>query len=71
LIDEVSSHEQGARRLAEQIATAVQYSLLLRHAPDFVSDSFRASKIDRLYLTTGSLRPPASLRHVVERATVS
>ena len=41
--------EQGARWLAEQIAIAVQYSLLLRHAPDFVSDSFgRARSTGRI-----------------------
>jgi putative acyl-CoA dehydrogenase len=70
LIDEVMSHEQGARRLAEQIAIAIQYSLLLRHAPEFVSDAFRASKIDRLHLTMGALGSQNSLRQVVERATV-
>jgi putative acyl-CoA dehydrogenase len=71
LIDEVTGHEQGARRLAEDIAIAVQYALLLRYAPDFVADSFRASKIDRPHLTLGSLKADASLRHVVERATVT
>jgi putative acyl-CoA dehydrogenase len=71
LIDEVTSHEQGARRLAEQVAIAVQYSLLLRYAPEFVSDSFRASKIDRPYLTLGSLKADASLRQAVERAAVA
>ena len=71
LIDQAIADEQGARWLAERIAIAVQYSLLLRHAPDFVSDSFRASKIDRPHLTMGSLKPDASLRRVVERATVS
>lgn len=70
LIDEVLVHEQGARRLAEQIAIALQYSLLLRHAPEFVSDSFRASKIDRQYLTLGSFKS-GSLRSVVERAAVA
>ena len=68
LIDQAIADEQGARWLAERIAIAVQYSLLLRHAQDFVSDSFRASKIDRPHLTMGSLKPDASLRRVVERA---
>ncbi|WP_141688659.1 acyl-CoA dehydrogenase family protein [Bradyrhizobium paxllaeri] len=70
LIDQVIADEQGARWLAEQIAIAVQYSLLLRHAPDFVSDSFRASKIDRPHLAMGSLKAGASLRRVVERAAI-
>jgi putative acyl-CoA dehydrogenase len=71
LIDQAIADEQGARWLAEQIAIAVQYSLLLRHTPDFVSDSFRASKIDRPHLAMGSLKPDAALRRVVERAAVS
>ena len=71
LIDEVTGHEQGARRLAEDIAIAVQYALLSRYAPDFVADSFRASKIDRPHLTLGSLKTDASLRRVVERAMVT
>lgn len=70
LIDQVIADEQGARWLAEQIAIAVQYFLLLRHAPDFVSDSFRVSKIDRPHLAMGSLKADAALRRVVDRAAV-
>ncbi|MES2298572.1 MAG: isovaleryl-CoA dehydrogenase [Pseudomonadota bacterium] len=39
--------EFGARRLAERIVVAVQAALLLRHAPDFVSDAFVRSRIER------------------------
>jgi putative acyl-CoA dehydrogenase len=37
--------EFGARRLSERIVIAVQAALLLRHAPDFVSDAFVRSRI--------------------------
>ena len=67
-IDEAAAQEQGARRLAEQVAIAVQYALLLRHAPECVSESFRAGRIDRPHLSLGSLKTGASLRDVVERA---
>ena len=39
--------EYGARRLAERIVVAVQASLLLRHAPAFVSDAFVQSRLSR------------------------
>jgi putative acyl-CoA dehydrogenase len=71
LIDEAARHERAARRLAEQIAIAVQYSLLLRHAPGIVSDTFRASRIDAPHLTFGALKSASSLRPIIERATVT
>ena len=37
--------ESGARRLAQDIALAVQGSLLRRHAPDFVFDAFCRSRL--------------------------
>jgi putative acyl-CoA dehydrogenase len=37
----------GARHLAERIVIAVQAGLLLRHAPDFVSSAFVASRMAR------------------------
>jgi putative acyl-CoA dehydrogenase len=39
--------ESGARRLAERLVVAVQAALLLRHAPDYVSRAFVASRIER------------------------
>ena len=71
LIDEAASHERAARRLAEQIAIAVQYSLLLRHAPEIVSDTFRVSRIEAPHLTFGALKSASSLRAIIERATVT
>lgn len=37
----------GARRLAENLALALQASLLVRHAPAAVADAFCASRLDR------------------------
>ena len=37
--------EFGARRLAQEVALAVQASLLRRHAPDFVFDAFCRSRL--------------------------
>ena len=37
--------ESGARRIAEQVVTAVQGALLLRHAPPYVAEAFVASRI--------------------------
>ena len=37
--------ESGARRLAQDVALAVQASLLARHAPDFVFDAFCRSRL--------------------------
>jgi putative acyl-CoA dehydrogenase len=37
--------EPGARRLVEALATALQASLLLRHAPADVADAFVATRL--------------------------
>jgi len=39
--------EYGARLLAERVVLAVQAGLLLRHAPDYVSSAFVASRLTR------------------------
>jgi putative acyl-CoA dehydrogenase len=49
LIDElgnVADDPYAARRLAQAIATAVQASLLIRHAPAFVADAFCATRLN-------------------------
>jgi putative acyl-CoA dehydrogenase len=48
LIDElgnVADDPYAARRLAQAIATAMQASLLIRHAPAFVADAFCATRL--------------------------
>jgi putative acyl-CoA dehydrogenase len=44
--DLASPDEAGARRLLERLATALQGSLLVRHAPAEVADAFCASRLD-------------------------
>ena len=44
---EPQTDEFGARVLAERVVLAVQAGLLLRHAPDFVSSAFIASRLAR------------------------
>jgi putative acyl-CoA dehydrogenase len=70
LSDETTTHEQGARHLAERTALALQYSLLLRYAPDFVSDGFKESKLDHPHLTLGTLTTKSNLGPIIERAFV-
>ena len=41
-----AADEAGARRLAQDVALAVQAALLRQHAPDFVFDAFCASRFD-------------------------
>jgi putative acyl-CoA dehydrogenase len=38
--------EAGARRLAQEVALAVQASLLRRHSPEYVFDAFCHSRLD-------------------------
>jgi putative acyl-CoA dehydrogenase len=44
---EPQTDEFGARVLAERVVLAVQAGLLLRHAPDYVSSAFIASRLKR------------------------
>jgi putative acyl-CoA dehydrogenase len=44
---EAQADEAGARVLAERVVLAVQAGLLLRHAPDYVSSAFIASRLAR------------------------
>jgi putative acyl-CoA dehydrogenase len=63
------AEEGRARELTERIALAAQAALLLRHAPNFVSDAFCASRLSgaggRHF---GALPRAFSLRAIVERA---
>ena len=72
LIDQAIADEQGARWLAERIAIAVQYSCYCAMRRTSCRTVFgRARSRTGGDLTMGSLKPDASLRRVVERATVS
>ena len=61
--------EDGARRLAQDVALAVQASLLQRHSPDFMFDAFCRSRLDgggpQVF---GTLPAGLALEAIVQRA---
>jgi putative acyl-CoA dehydrogenase len=59
--------EAGARRLLESLATALQASLLVRHAPPEVADAFCASRLERPGGVHGTLPDGLDLTTIVER----
>ena len=60
---------QGARRLARDVALAVQATLLHRHAPPFVFETFCRSRLgDRGYSVFGALPVDAPFDAIIERA---
>ena len=60
--------EWGARGLVEDMALALQASLLLRHAPAFVSSAFCAGRLERRGLAFGDLPAGVDGPAIVERA---
>jgi putative acyl-CoA dehydrogenase len=44
-LGDAAENEGGARRLTQDLALALQASLLLRHAPAFVAETFCASRL--------------------------
>lgn len=60
--------EGNARRVVEQMALAFQGSLLVRHAPEPVSDAFCASRLDGHWgAALGTVAPSPALAGIVER----
>lgn len=71
LLDQATK-ERSARRLVEDMALALQGSLLLRHAPPAVADAFCASRLGhRRALQYGTLSDAADLDGIVHRHTVA
>jgi putative acyl-CoA dehydrogenase len=61
--------EGSARRLVERLALALQASLLVRHAPDYVSDAFCATRLGGDWgFAYGTLPKAVDVRAIVERA---
>jgi putative acyl-CoA dehydrogenase len=61
--------EGGARRLVQDLALAVQASLLLRHAPAPVADTFCASRLgEAAPAAFGTLPGDAPFDTLIERA---
>ena len=68
-IGAASEHESAARRLTQDIALAVQASLLLRHAPDYVADSFCNSRLAGDWgHAFGTLSPATPFASIIARA---
>ena len=68
-IADASEHESAARRLTQDVALAVQASLLLRHAPDFVADAFCNSRLTGDWgYAFGTLPPQAPFDAIIARA---
>jgi putative acyl-CoA dehydrogenase len=68
-LTDAAENEGGARRLTQDLALALQASLLLRHAPQFVSDAFIASRLGGEFSGAfGTLSPGAPLDALIARA---
>jgi putative acyl-CoA dehydrogenase len=62
--------EFRSRALADRMALALQASLLLRHAPDFVADAFCRSRLECLgHHQAGALPRGVDCAAIIERAT--
>lgn len=72
LTDELADHddlETRARRIVERLALALQASLLLRHAPSFVTEAFIAARLaGEAGHEYGTLPPGLALGEILERA---
>jgi len=65
----VEADEVGARRLVERLALVLQASLLVRHAPPYVSDAFVRSRLEGDWGNAfGTLPRGLDLRAIVDRA---
>jgi putative acyl-CoA dehydrogenase len=61
--------EVSARRLVERLALVLQASLLVRHAPSYVSDAFCASRLGGDWgVAFGTLPRGLELRAIIDRA---
>ena len=68
-LSDAATLEPAARRLTQDLALAVQASLLVRHAPAFVAEAFCGSRLTGdLGGTFGTLAPQAAFDALIERA---
>jgi putative acyl-CoA dehydrogenase len=66
---DAAEHESSARRLTQDLALALQASLLARHAPDFVFEAFVASRLGADWTGAfGTLAPNAPFDALIARA---
>jgi putative acyl-CoA dehydrogenase len=67
--DLAEADEVSARRLVERMAVVLQASLLVRHAPTYVSDAFCTSRIAGEWgMAFGTLPRGLDLRAIIDRA---
>jgi putative acyl-CoA dehydrogenase len=69
LLGDLAGLESGARRLAGQMSTCLQGSLLVRFAPPEVADAFCASRLGTSYNGTFGTLAGGDLRAIVDRTT--
>ncbi len=70
-LDKLQSFEPsefGARRTVEDLALALQASLLVRHAPSTVADSFCAARLGQQGRAYGTLPPGVDAVALIDRA---
>ncbi|MCA9558589.1 MAG: isovaleryl-CoA dehydrogenase [Myxococcales bacterium] len=60
--------ELRARAVVEKLALALQASILIRHAPDFVADAFVTSRLGERHANFGALGPGLEFDALIERA---
>lgn len=66
---DLGSLETRARSVVETLATLASASILIRHAPDAVSDAYCASRLgDGRHGTFGELEPGTDFRAITDRA---
>jgi putative acyl-CoA dehydrogenase len=68
-LQDASEHESSARRLTQDLALALQASLLARHAPEFVFEAFVRSRLGAEWTGAfGTLAPNAPFDALIARA---
>jgi putative acyl-CoA dehydrogenase len=68
-LKDAAEHESAARRLTQDLALALQASLLARHAPELVFDSFVRSRLGAEWTGAfGALEPGLPFDALIERA---
>jgi putative acyl-CoA dehydrogenase len=68
-LQDASEHESSARRLTQDLALALQASLIARHAPDFVFEAFVKARLGAEWTGAfGTLAPNAPFDALIARA---
>ena len=68
-LDDAAADESAARRLAQDVALAVQGALLRQHAPDFVFEAFCVSRLGGDWgHAFGALPSTCGFDRIIERA---